>query len=158
MPRGAGLVWRSVGGRLSAMTGASDGADANTWGTNTGTRAQQTHRAQFSGQGSVPEPRVSSTQSSGIMLASKSVLWPTKAASHTARRSRTTLPTIARECRTAAIRQAEDAYPWLRPGDRIESLYGGFRSAPRGRAAVHVTRRRRGAPRRCAPKARPAHW
>ena len=40
---------------------------------------------------------MSSTQSSGMMLASKSVLWTTKAASHTARNSRTTFPTIARE-------------------------------------------------------------
>ena len=73
-----------------AMPSTSNDTAANTCGTNIGRRAQQMHRAQFSGQESSIEPPVSSTQSSGTMLASMSVLWTMKAASHTARNSRTT--------------------------------------------------------------------
>jgi hypothetical protein len=92
MPRTRGLVDGSIGATGSATTGVSAGVDADTCGTNTGTQAQQTHRAQSSEHGSAAEPRVSSTQSSGMTLASSSVLCTEKAASQTARKSRTTLP------------------------------------------------------------------
>ena len=85
------LVGASIAGSGSAPIRTSAAGDATTCGTKIGPRAQQTQRAQFCGQGSAAERRVSSTHSSGITVASRSVLCTANAASQKARNNRTTL-------------------------------------------------------------------